>query len=87
MRKKGLNVHFSLEIFASRKKKQGQLHGYPCRVQMGRGSEKNAYHALMQKPPANAQKVKPDQPTNQPTDRQTELVIEVLSKNLGVALL
>ena len=44
-----------------KKKKQGRIHGYLSRVRVGRGGEKKA---------------KCDGPTDQPTDRRTEWVIE-----------
>ena len=57
--------------------KQGQIHGYPNRVRMGRGNNEidqlgSWVGAVIPKPPVNAEKAKCYKPTNGPTDNYCE---------------
>ena len=55
-------------------KEQGRIHGYWNCMWVGRGSDKKGYSsnwagAIMQKPPANAEKANADGTMDQPTDQ------------------
>ena len=61
--------------------KQGRIHGYPSRLQVGRGSDEidqlgSWAGAVIPKPPINAKKAKCYRPTDGPTDGRTERVVE-----------
>ena len=58
-------------------KKQGRIHGYLSRVQVGRESDEinqpsSWAGAVTPKPPVNAEKAKCDGPTDGRTDRRTD---------------